>query len=905
MKKSISLIAILAFSVLSAKHSFAQNGIITTIAGTGVAGYSGDGGPATAAMISSGSNGVAVDNAGNIYYVDTYHHVIRKINSTGIITTIAGTGVSGYSGDGGQATDAQLFSPGDLAIDNAGNIYISDGNNFRVRKINTAGVISTLAGNGVAGSSGDGGPATAAAVWPARVCTDNAGNVYVVDGVHVVIRKIDAAGIITTFAGNGTHGFSGDGGPATAAQIDGPGGVAADAAGNVYIADGANYRIRKVNTSGIITTFAGNGVAGYSGDGGPALAANISSPYDIYVDDVGNLLLAEGDDNVIRKISVTGIISTVAGNGSPGCSGVENVSALSQPIRQPVAICADHLGRLLILDYYCNRLRMVSNPPDVVADSFSVYYSTFCAGPEFTVSITPVTSGYSIKTYYGDGTNTTSAISGGYAHFMHNYLSSGNYNVKHILYNGTTAIDSVHYNYEYTLCNSFPISFFYDGNNNCVKDSTDEPYVNLPILTAVDSNGIAIDTFSATNGSYYNAYGNPNDVYTFHVISVPAGLQFSCSGTGIVTDTIKPTTYNNPSKNIGFQCISAVSTFDIEEHMTTWTGKHMQSGLIILGNNYCNPKDATVTVTFSDKYAFGSSSILPLSVAGNVVTWSMPALAAYNSHQHNIQYELDVPSTWLLPGDTVHSYVVADPIAGDADGSNNTEIKIDTVRSSYDPNEMIVAPEGIIKSGTQLKYTVNFENTGNDTAHNIYVMDTLSDNVIPTSLRIIAASAEMKTSVLKAGGHNIIRFDFPNINLLDSSHHIGCIGTVMFTINTKSGLPDGTLILNHAGIFFDDNPVVMTNTAMDIIGIPTSADNLNRNTNISLYPNPVTDQLTIKTANTGYDTYLITNAVGQTTMQGQLTGARTTLITAALPAGVYYITFKGDNGVKVQKFVKQ
>jgi hypothetical protein len=233
--------------------------IITTVAGNGTFGYSGDGGPATSAQL-AWNIGVAADNSGNIYIADHDNDVIRKVNSAGIISTFAGNGTLGFSGDGGPATAAQLYHPAWISIDNLGNFYFTDQNAEIIRKINTSGIISTLTGNLPPGYSGDGGPLIAAQFRSiSGVSFDQANNMYISDYGNNVVRKVNAAGIITTVVGNGTAGFSGDGGLAIAAQLGSPYKVIFDNAGNMYIPDEGNYRIRKVNTAGIISTIAGNG----------------------------------------------------------------------------------------------------------------------------------------------------------------------------------------------------------------------------------------------------------------------------------------------------------------------------------------------------------------------------------------------------------------------------------------------------------------------------------------------------------------------------------------------------------------------------------------------------------------------------------------------------------------------
>ena len=352
---------VLCSITLSLITSFLFSQTITTIAGTS-AGYSGDGGPATAAQLNQ-PTGIAFDAAGNTYIADDANNVIRKIGiSTGIITTVAGTGTAGYSGDGAAATAAQLNAPWGVRVDAANNIYIADASNNVIRKVDgTTGIITTIAGTGVAGYSGDGGLATSAQLnFCSGVAVDGAGNIYISDDNNDYIRKVDISGIITTIAGTGVCGYSGDGGPATAAAICFPVGLQTDAAGNVYLSDNGNSVVRKINVStGIITTIAGNGTSGYSGDGGPATSARLQFNFDVTFAPDGSFYIADWANNVVRFVNTSGIISTYAGNGSAGFSG-DGGPARSAQLNGPIAVNLDAGGRLYIADWGNNRVRKVS-----------------------------------------------------------------------------------------------------------------------------------------------------------------------------------------------------------------------------------------------------------------------------------------------------------------------------------------------------------------------------------------------------------------------------------------------------------------------------------------------------------------------------------------------------------------
>ena len=343
--------------------AFGQTYTINTFAGNGTIGYSGDNGPATSAQLNQ-PWGVAVDAAGNVYIADTVNNRIRKV-ANGVISTVAGNGTLGYSGDDGPATSAQLSWPAGVAVDSAGNLYVADQNNNRIRKVSN-GVITTVAGNGTPGYSGDNGPATSAKLYgPKGVAVDSAGNLYIADTSNQRIRKV-LNGVIATAAGNGPDlygngGYSGDNGPATSARLNQPWGVAVDFAGNLFIADYGNNRIRKVSngviataiywdypqgvavdaagnlfiadnygrisklSNGVITTVAGTGMQGFSGDNGPATGAQLSGPAGVAVDAAGNVYVADFGNNRIRVLvpfqfiaAVTNAASNLPGSISPG-----------------------------------------------------------------------------------------------------------------------------------------------------------------------------------------------------------------------------------------------------------------------------------------------------------------------------------------------------------------------------------------------------------------------------------------------------------------------------------------------------------------------------------------------------------------------------------------------------------
>lgn len=335
--------------------------IITTFAGDGVCSTSGDSGPATAAHISNAGCG-NFDLLGNYYFAQSLSNPrVCMVNSSGIIYTVAGNGVSGYSGDGGLATSAEFSYPS-IFVDPSGDIFIADRFNQRVRKVTAStGIINTIAGLGYSGALGDGGPATAASISPFGLCKDIIGNLYIIDS-GVRIRMIDTSGIITTIAGTGVGGFSGDGGPVTAANLTINDNICLDASSsNLYI--DCSSRIRKINlSSGVITTIAGNGVLAYSGDEIPATSAHIGS-FGIYVDEIGNLFIADPTNERIRKVDTFGIIHTIAGTGVGGFSG-DGGPATAAEIYIPEGVVTDACGSLYIAEDANCRIRKVTFNPD-------------------------------------------------------------------------------------------------------------------------------------------------------------------------------------------------------------------------------------------------------------------------------------------------------------------------------------------------------------------------------------------------------------------------------------------------------------------------------------------------------------------------------------------------------------
>jgi sugar lactone lactonase YvrE len=356
---------------------------INTVAGTGVKGSSGDGGPAVSARLNT-PTGVAEDLAGTLYVSDSASNTVRKIVMPttihqDIITTIAGTGKSGFSGDGGQATSSRLSQPSGVAVDSHGNVFIADTGNNRIRRINTSGIISTFAGNGDCrkgtanrkhDSLGDGGPATSASLCgPTGIALNSAGALFIADTDHALVREVLPDGTIVAFAGTSKANRVGAAHQVADGSLKFPTGVATDTLGHVYIADSGNNEVRVVNANGVMSTFAGTGKVGFSGDGGLAIHARLHYPTGLGVDPSGSVFISDTRNDRIRQVNTSGIISTYAGTGRPGFSGDGGPATMAQ-IKTPTGDLVADGSAVYFADTANRRVRGIfTGPPPVLPQS--------------------------------------------------------------------------------------------------------------------------------------------------------------------------------------------------------------------------------------------------------------------------------------------------------------------------------------------------------------------------------------------------------------------------------------------------------------------------------------------------------------------------------------------------------
>jgi hypothetical protein len=548
----------------SAVRKVDSAGQLTTPAGTGAAGPLGDGGPAAKAGL-TGACGIVVGRSGNLVIADGNGYRVRLVAAAtgtfygqpmtaGHIYTVAGNGLPGFNGDGGPATTAELNNPSGVAVDGAGNLVIADAFNNRVRVVAaatgsfygqamTAGHIYTIAGDGTFGFSGDGGPATSAELnAPGAVTMDSAGNLVIADSNNFRVRVVAAAtgtfygqamtaGHIYTVAGDGTGGFSGDGGPATSAEISAVPGVAVDGAGNLVIADVANNRVRVVAaatgtfygqamTAGHIYTIAGNGIKGFSGDGGPAIQAELHTPDGVAVDRTGNLLISDNTNHRVRVIAAAagtfygqamtaGDIHTIAGNGKPSYSG-DGGQAVRAQLRGPQGMAVDHAGNLVIADTMNSRVRVVA------AATGTFYGQAMTARHIYTVA------GDGFQGFSGDGGPATNAdlfVPYGVAvDGAGNLLiaDTGNNRVRAVAaHTGTFYGQAMTAGHIYTVAGDGTPGFSGDGGPATSAE------LNGPAAVAVDGAGnlvtdenLRMRVVAAHTGTFYGQAMTAGDIYT-------------------------------------------------------------------------------------------------------------------------------------------------------------------------------------------------------------------------------------------------------------------------------------------------------------------------------------------------------------------------------------------------------
>jgi uncharacterized repeat protein (TIGR01451 family) len=516
-----------------------------------------------------------------------------------------------------------------------------------------------------------------------------------------------------------------------------------------------------------------------------------------------------------------------------------------------------------------------------------------------------------VEISYGDGTKDTGNAMANplflgttiVANFIHHYSTLGTYTLKSVLLDSVfRRVDSNVIVATYPSCpSSFTGRMYLDQNANCVYDKwLGEPLLPKFTPIEVDSATYPIDTIYGFN-TYSYVPKSIGVSYAFKLLDSVPHLKLTCPASGI-TSAVSTTKSVNPG-DFGYSCDSS-SGFDVAVFSTTHILPYYMLAEALVVNTTCDTSSGTssgtISITLDPIYgAISSTDVLPIgaTISGNTATWNYTGLASGAFKRFYVWGHLSAP---LMPGFSVKTVAVAHPTIPDLDSTNNKVIVVDTTFSSFDPNEKQVSPKGNIEAGTTLTYTLSFENTGNAPATNVHILDTLSNSLDLSSFSVIASTHNLniyKSKDMKTG-RNVIKFDFPNINLLDSSHHGLCDGFVMYSIKTKSKLPSGTVINNRAGIYFDDNAVVQTNTTSNSIidlSVPTPATH----PDIFVYPNPSDGVITISSANANNKVIFVKvfDLLGRVIQQQQLTFTNNqSNLKINAPTGTYIVELQDSEG---------
>ncbi len=636
----------------SSSSTFGPSSIIQTVAGTGAAGYSGDGGPAASAGLAA-PDAVVVDAAGDLFIADTLNNVVREVNATThLITTVAGTGAAGYNGDGIAATSAELSSPTDIAVDAAGDLFIADYGNNRVREVNAAtGLISTVAGTGSAGYNGDGIAATSAELfWPTSVAVDAAGNLFITDYGNNRVREVNAAtGLISTVAGTGSAGYNGDGIAATSAELNEPDDVALDAAGDLFIAEFGNNRVREVNAAtGMISTVAGTSDSGYNGDGIAATSADLSEPEGVAVDAAGDLFIADYGNNRIRVVSAaTGLISTLTGTTTKGYNG-DGIPAASAELSGAEDLDVDAAGDVFIADTGNNRIREVSVPSAVVTVTpavpavMAVDAGGFYDGNPFPASatatgvdgVTPVSGSFAFTYYVGSmvsGNGSSTAPT-----------DAGTYTV-------VAAFSSADANY--TNAQSAPVTFTIgQATPSVVASDAGGTYDGNPFAATATATGV--DGVTPVSGSF---------AFTYYVGSTVSGNGSSTAPTNSGTYTVVAAfssadgNYtNSQSTPVTFTIGQATPTVVASDAGGTYNGNPFPASATATGVG-----GASVSGSFTFTYYVGSTVNGNGSSTAPTNAGTYTVVAAFSSADANYFNSQSPPVTFTI-GQATPSVVASD-----------------------------------------------------------------------------------------------------------------------------------------------------------------------------------------------------------------------------------------------------
>lgn len=512
-------------------------------------------------------------------------------------------------------------------------------------------------------------------------------------------------------------------------------------------------------------------------------------------------------------------------------------------------------------------------------------------------------AGLAVDVYWGDGSSTaTNTSPNGYFFGGHTYATPGTYTVASVLMDGSAPLDTMYSTVE-AFCSIVMGEAYKRADNNCSRNLATEPLVNSTFDIEVRKGGVPVDTITS-NGYIYKKIQSADltSVFSLHPINLPTGVTLACPTTPYQFKFDTLDYINFDGFQFGFDCDPSFTGFDLSVTGVGFFRPVSNSYITFYPRNAsCVGNNAQITLDISPKYSFVSANATPATVNGNTITWNMTGLD--NTGYPFISVTLNAVGT-LSIGDTVMNHLSITPTTGDLNPINNQFLLVDSVRSSFDPNEKHVSPLRDIAQGELLTYTINFENLGNDTAFNIHILDELSAHLDAATFKAIASSHPMSTQIIEVNGVKTLRVDFPNIHLADASAPNHNKGFITYQINARTGLPLGTNIHNTADIYFDINPAIVTNTTTNIIPNPNSIQDWATAKRMTVFPNPTNDVLFIEGMDQFKQIHII-NAMGQQVSTHNVKVGANNLSVATLASGIYFLKATGNDGVYMQKFVKQ
>ncbi len=905
MKFKISVLFLL-LSVGISPIAHAQKYIISTVAGNGVGSgsfgsYSGDGGPATLAGL-NGPSSVAVDDSGNLYICDETNSRIRKVDVDGIMTTFAGRSDSGWVlNDGHPATDASLSEPWGVAWSPRG-VFISDWNNRRIRKVDNNGIISTIAGTGAYGYTGDGGPGDSATMSnPYGITVDKFGNVYFCDAFNNVVRKIDTNDIITTFAGTGVKSDYGDGGQATDAGINEPLGVHCDTSGNIYIC--TFVYIRKVDLSGIITTVCGNGSAGHSGDGGPATQASMALPFDACVDDSGNIYFTEYayyTGNYVRRVNVDDTIKSIAGNGTRGYNNYEGNPDTAK-FWFPLGSITDHVGNIFFADETNQLVRELSP----------------CSAPITTLPLNPhICRGVSIAlTAQGYNTYSWSPGSSLQDSIGYNVIATPSVTTTYTI-TGTTCLGNATIVVTVDTTTKAPALKINPGSATLCNGQT----VTLTASGASSYTWSPMWSLSSSTGS--SVVATPS-ISTTYVVMEPT---CSATDTSFITVNPVPSIYVYPATTTSFCNGQTITLYEGGANGFQWTpltgldttaydsvnaNPTVTTTYVVVGNSagcYSTPDTVVLTVNPvpnvsinppNPGFCTGTSTTI---IAGGAATYLWgPFTGISDTIGDTIVANPTITFTYTITGTSAAGCVspsdtftvsvdnmpiisVSPPSASICQGTNTTLIANGAPEYLWSPSTGLSSSTGdtvIAGPATTTTYLVR---------GGTYINDSLTC-VANDSIVVTVIASPNKPTFYRHGD------TLTSSAVYDNQWYINGI--------LLNGDTSQDLIITESGEYW----VIVANeangcsTASDSMNITvTGLNQLSANSyQLSIYPNPTGGEITIFSTKP-IDAIIVTNLLGQTVLKSHSGDLGVTRLTFELnDEGMYFVTVKSEEGIKVGK----